>query len=112
MLSPILDLPLPVSAIATFSLALLPVSLFFIYYLLSPTYKFPANAPPLTKVSGLPIFGALQFFTQRWDFWRHARDAAGGSFTFFVGKHPIVGLSGVEGRKLFFESKELDIHEG
>jgi sterol 14-demethylase len=107
-----LSLTLDLLTSPTLLITLLPLSLFLIYHQLSPKYKFPAKAPPLTKVSGVPILGALQFFSQRWDFWRHSRDEAGGSFTFFAGKYPVVALNGAEGRKLFFESKELDIQAG
>lgn len=40
------------------------------------------------------------------------RGAGGGSFSFFLGKHPVVALVGDEGRKVFFESKELDADAG
>jgi sterol 14-demethylase len=79
---------------------------------LLPTYKFPASSPPLA-VNSFPILGALKFFTGRWKFFRHARDQSrNGNFSFFLGKHPVVGLSGEEGRRLFFESREMGMREG
>ncbi|KAI9728476.1 MAG: hypothetical protein M1828_003878 [Chrysothrix sp. TS-e1954] len=74
--------------------------------------RFPFNAPSL--VSGrLPVIGPLRFFTARWDFFRDsAAHSATGNFSFHVGKYQVVGLSGDEPRKLFFDSKGLDLSEG
>jgi hypothetical protein len=81
---------------------LLLTSLLLLYSFLSPTYKFPSNAPPKPSISSFSIVGAFMFFTRRWDFFRHSRDQAKtGNFRFFLGKHPVVGLSGEEGRKVF-----------
>ncbi|TVY35052.1 Sterol 14-demethylase [Lachnellula occidentalis] len=99
-------LPLSLPTIASLSLL---TSLYLLYTLLSPSYTFPQKSPSSSTVSHLPIVGALQFFTKRWDFFRLSRDAAKtGNFKFFLGKHPIVGLSGAEARK----SRELSMHEG
>ncbi|TVY15052.1 Sterol 14-demethylase [Lachnellula arida] len=103
-------LPLSLPTIA--SLFLL-TSLYLLYTFLSPSYTFPQKSPSPSTISHLPIVGAIQFFTRRWDFFRHSRDAAKtGNFRFFLGKNPVVGLSGVEGRKMFFESRELSMHDG
>ncbi|TVY73614.1 Sterol 14-demethylase [Lachnellula suecica] len=83
------------------------------YRTLQPSFKFPAASPKLTSISSFPILGATKFFTARWQFFRHARDQSPtGNFSFFLGKHPVVGLTGVEGRKTFFESRELGFGEG
>lgn len=79
---------------------------------LLPTYKFPTSSPPLTT-STIPVLGAIKFFTSRWKFFRHARDESpSGHFSFFLGRHPVVGVSGEEGRRLFFESREMGMREG
>lgn len=96
-------LVLPVSAIAVLLAAL--------YMFLSPQQLGP-KAPPRVR-EGWPILGALRFFTARWEFFQHARDQApSGNFSFFLGKHPVVGLSGDAARKIFFESKDLGFAEG
>ncbi|CAG8960722.1 hypothetical protein HYFRA_00002258, partial [Hymenoscyphus fraxineus] len=75
-------------------------------------YQFSAKSPKRTK-EGYPIIGAIRFFTARWDFFRHARQQAPtGNFSFFLGKHPVVGLTGDKSRILFFESRELGFAEG
>ncbi|CAG8976008.1 hypothetical protein HYALB_00007535 [Hymenoscyphus albidus] len=56
-------------------------------------YQFSAKSPKRTK-AGYPIIGAIHFFTARWDFFRHARQQAPtGNFSFFLGKHPVVGYA-------------------
>lgn len=66
------------------------------------------------RVKGdLPIIGSLAFFTKRWEFQREAmRQSPTGHFTYHAGQYPIVGLSGDEGRRMFFESKALDLTQG
>ena len=59
------------------------------------------------------IFGAWRFWTNRWEFFGSwIRRSASGNFSFWVGKHPIVGLSGESSRKTFFESKQFGLNEG
>ncbi|KAK1948823.1 cytochrome P450 6A1 [Colletotrichum sublineola] len=73
---------------------------------------FPSNAPPLAKES-YPILGALRFFKSRRSFCQDSsRSTKTGNYSFHVGKHRVVGLSGLEGRKAFYESKELSMFEG
>lgn len=72
----------------------------------------PASTPKLLK-EGYPVFGAVRFFTDRFHFFRQASLASqSGNFSFFFGKHHIVGVSGVEGRKTFFDSRDLNMGEG
>lgn len=72
----------------------------------------PKNAPALTT-EGWPIIGSTQFFTKRWDFMRSAAQRSNtGNFMFHAGPHEIVGVSGPEARKVFFESKKLGFSEG
>ena len=74
--------------------------------------SFPKNAPTLTR-EAWPILGSLQFFTERWDFFQKSKaHSQSGNFSFYAGQWPVVGLTGEEGRKLFFESKALAFTEG
>lgn len=78
----------------------------------SGKYQFSTKSPKPVS-GGFPILGAVRFFTARLDFFRHAQaEAPTGNFSFFLGKHPIVGLSGDKARSLFFESRELGFAEG
>jgi sterol 14-demethylase len=72
----------------------------------------PANAPKLLK-GGWPILGDVEFFSNRAE-WCKAAIAASktGNFTFHFGENQIVNLAGLQGRKTFFESRELNFNEG
>ena len=73
--------------------------------------RFPPNAPALVS-ERMPFLGSIRFFTARWDFLRVARaHSATGNFSFNIGKYEIVGLTGVESRKFFFENKKLRLAE-
>lgn len=73
---------------------------------------FPANAPELTK-DAIPLIGSRNFFTKRWDFYKSAiARSKTGNFAFYAGKWPVVGISGHDARKLFFESRQLNLQEG
>lgn len=62
-------------------------SLAFCLTFLSRRPSFPKNAPPLFR-GGYPILGAYQFFTRRWDFFRHASAASpSGNFSYYIGQH-------------------------
>jgi sterol 14-demethylase len=100
----------PAPLVITFStVAILAVA---VYILLAPQQQLLAKAPPRVK-EGYPLLGAFRFFTARWEFFQHSRDQApSGNFSFFLGKHPVVGLTGDKARKLFFESRELGFTEG
>lgn len=99
------SLVLPVSVIA--------ILVAGVYILLAPQQDLLGpKAPPRVR-EGYPIIGALRFFTARWDFFQHARDhTPTGNFSFFLGKYPVVGLTGDKARKLFLESRELGLSEG
>lgn len=71
------------------------------------------NAPAYYGSENTPLLGALNFFTQRYDFWQRARSQSKtGNFSFHAGKWAVVGVSGLEERKVFLESKALDMVEG
>ncbi|TIC90210.1 Obtusifoliol 14-alpha demethylase [Colletotrichum higginsianum] len=73
--------------------------------------SFPRNAPRLLK--GYPVLGTPRFFSERGNFLSEGRRfAASGNWSFYFGKMRIVGLSGDEGRRLFFESRDLDFTKG
>jgi hypothetical protein len=82
-----------------------------IYYL-SSRASFPIKAPKLVS-HNYPIIGALGFFTERWTFCKRASEQSPtGNFSFHLGKHRIIGLSGEEARRVFFENKQLGLAEG
>ncbi len=73
---------------------------------------FPKSAPKLLR-EGYPILGVLRFFSDRRNlFIDGAASAKSGNFSFYFGKLRVVGVSGLDGRKTFFESKALDFTEG
>lgn len=82
-----------------------------IFILISPSSSNP-KAP--RRVSyGYPLIGNYEFFTARWDLFRKSSIlTSSGNFTFFLGPHQIVGLSGDKGRETFFESRDLNFPEG
>jgi sterol 14-demethylase len=62
---------------------------------------------------GYPFVGTYEFFNARWDLFRQSSLlTASGNFTFFIGPHQVVGLSGDKGRETFFESRDLSFSEG
>ncbi|ROT39892.1 cytochrome P450 6A1 [Sodiomyces alkalinus F11] len=72
---------------------------------------FPSKAPRL--VDSIPILGALRFFTARGQFLSQSRDISpSGQYSFYAGKKQIIGLSGPDGRRTFFESRELNFPAG
>jgi sterol 14-demethylase len=74
--------------------------------------KLPTNAPHVAS-DNYPLTGPWGFWTERWDWYRRQRDqSATGNFSFHAGPNTIVALAGEEGRKLFFESRELGFAEG
>jgi sterol 14-demethylase len=100
----------PTAVIASTTIVILSIGAYIL--LGGPQYRFSPNSPKRIT-EGYPILGAFRFFTARWDFFRHARaQTPSGNFSFFLGKHPIVGMSGDKGRQLFFESRDLDFAEG
>jgi hypothetical protein len=101
---------LPNSSLQVFVTVAVPL-IFCIYYLSSRT-SFPPKAPRVAH-HNYPIVGALGFFTERWTFCQRAiADSPTGNFSFHLGKHPIIGVSGEEGRKVFFDNRQLSLAEG
>ncbi|CAJ2511398.1 Uu.00g070230.m01.CDS01 [Anthostomella pinea] len=69
----------------------------------------PSNAPKWFKNGDWPVMGTLRFYKTRGDWFIDAlRSSPTGNFSFYVGKKQVVGLSGPEGRKTFFESRDLN----
>ncbi|GAB7351153.1 hypothetical protein MBLNU459_g1606t1 [Dothideomycetes sp. NU459] len=84
----------------------------FYLYARDTTFSATAGAPKLVK-GDWPLVGSLGFFSRRFDFHQQAaRQSPTGQFTFHAGQYPVVGLSGEEGRRVFFETKALDLVEG
>ncbi|KXH31508.1 cytochrome P450 6A1 [Colletotrichum nymphaeae SA-01] len=73
--------------------------------------SFPRNAPKVVR--GWPVLGTPRFFTDRGNFLAEgARLGRFGNWSFYFGKMRIVGLSGDAGRRVFFESRDLDFTKG
>jgi sterol 14-demethylase len=69
------------------------------------------KAPP--QFAAWPVVGALDFFSRRANFMRERRAASqSGNYSFYFGRHRIVGLSGDDGRRTFFDTKELSASAG
>jgi hypothetical protein len=72
----------------------------------------PKNAPRLVT-EAWPIIGSMQFFTQRTEFFqRQVAHSPTGNFSFYAGDKPVIGMSGDEERRIFFDSKHLGFTEG
>jgi hypothetical protein len=98
----------PVLSIAILSTAILVSG--FLYLFKRPSL--PSNAPPLVS-EAWPIIGSMQFFTQRWDFFqRQMAHSPNGNFSFYAGDKIVVGMSGDESRRVFFEHKHLSLTQG
>ena len=105
-----LQTSLPDSSLQIFFAVAVPL-VFCICYLFSRA-SFPPKAPRVAH-HNYPVVGALGFFTERWTFCQRAiADSPTGNFSFHVGKNPIIGVSGEEGRKVFFDNRELSLAEG
>ncbi|KAK5134759.1 hypothetical protein LTR08_006134 [Meristemomyces frigidus] len=102
-------------SVSTFTIAILAGSVAIFASVLLYLSGKPAlskNAPTLTT-EAWPVIGSLQFFTKRWDFMqRSMAKSETGNFTFYAGQHQVVGITGEEARKVFLESKQLDLSEG
>jgi hypothetical protein len=101
---------LPSSAVQLF--VIVAISLILCIRYLSSRVSFPPKAPKLAS-HNYPIVGALGFFTERWTFCERASaHSPTGNYSFHLGKHPVIGVNGEEGRKVFFENKQLGFAEG
>lgn len=70
--------------------------------------SFAAGAPPVASIANLPILGAWRYYQDRFDFFRENQSASRtGNFSFYVGKKQVVAVAGHDGRKTFFDTKEL-----
>lgn len=73
----------------------------------------PSNAPEQWTKNDWPIAGAWRFYKSRRDMYLEAQQSTEtGNFSFYVGKKLIVGLNGSEGKKTFFDNRELSISQG
>lgn len=109
---------------ATTSLALGAICLFIflptltLLYLLLTVWTLqprppPSNAPHHARSEELPLLGALPYFTERWDFIQRASTRSPtGHFTFRAGPYTLIALRGESGRRLFFDSRALNLGEG
>lgn len=94
------------------SIYILLLSVFAVFIKIQWQPSFPKTAPKQVK-EGYPLLGALRLFTSRADFCKDAvAQSNSGNFSFYFGKHRLVGVTGAEGRKTFFDSKDLNMSEG
>lgn len=100
----------PINIPILLTLTVLPLLLF--YTLHRPSL--PKSSPPIHPTKApLPIIGHPQFFTSRTPFILSGlRAVLGNAFSFYFGPLHIVAVSGVAGRRAFFESKDLSFSEG
>ncbi|RAL03320.1 uncharacterized protein BO80DRAFT_442994 [Aspergillus ibericus CBS 121593] len=74
-------------------------------------HPFPANAPKF--ISGSPLVGAIRLFSDRRGFCHGSKAASPtGNYSYYLGRNRVVGLSGPQGRKTFFEHKDLSLDQG
>lgn len=93
------------------SIAVLAVSLLALFIKSTWQPAWPEGAPKLLRE--WPIVGAVQLFGQRKTFFLDACSRSPtGNFGIYVGKYQVVGLSGLEARKTFFETKALNMTAG
>lgn len=72
----------------------------------------PANAPKLTD-DAWPLIGSRNFFTKRYDFYRDSMaKSSTGAFSFWAGKWPVIAIAGNASRKMFFDTKLLNLQDG
>lgn len=100
-----MSLPIPIA-----SLVVVLTSIIVLYTFSKPA--FPSNAPKPTTDT-IPLLGSLNFFTKRWEFYKSCTTlSAKGNFSFYAGQWPVIGISGHDNRKLFFDSKQLSLRDG
>lgn len=67
----------------------------------------------LWKEGDWPLIGAVRFYIDKHDMFQQAqKTVTTGNFSFYIGKKLVVSLSGSEGRKAFFECKDLHLNKG
>ncbi|KAI0006915.1 cytochrome P450 [Xylariaceae sp. FL0662B] len=78
------------------------------YFSVRTLPSLPKGSPQHRVAGHLPLIGAA------FPFFRRRRDmlVSNESFSFFVGSKHIVNLSGLDGRKTFFESRNLSVSQG
>ncbi|PQE04899.1 cytochrome P450 6A1 protein [Rutstroemia sp. NJR-2017a BBW] len=108
----LVDDSLHASFFRVFTYTILVCTILFIFVFRRPSH--PPKAPKLLSYyENLPILGAVRFFTARLEFFRDGiRSSASGNFSFWLGQHFVIGLSGDESRHVFFQNSTMGIAEG
>jgi sterol 14-demethylase len=92
-------------------LLLLLVPLLPVVHLLVNRPRLPKNVPSLLR--GLPVFGSIGFYTERFDFIQRIKSMMPGKqFTFYYGRFPIIAMTGEAGRSVVFNTRGLDLKSG
>ncbi|QIX02177.1 hypothetical protein AMS68_007694 [Peltaster fructicola] len=97
------------TSLALASVVVLASCFFYIFF---NRPSLPSNAPKQAR-DQVPILGAWRFFTERhtW-FEKEIAASSTGNFSYWVANKPVIGLSGLEGRRMFFDSKAMNFSEG
>ncbi|RMZ83615.1 hypothetical protein DV738_g927, partial [Chaetothyriales sp. CBS 135597] len=78
----------------------------------SYTPKVDPRSPAFTTET-YPIIGSWKFFTEKMKFWRSCIEKSkNGSFSFWLGKTHVVGVSGEAARKMYLDNRSLNLIEG
>lgn len=88
---------------------------YLLFQVIARRPSLPRGTPTLIKpgAGDWPVLGSLRYFSDRQRFMlSRIAESITGNFSFYFGKHHIVGLGGPEGKKTFFESKHLDFAQG
>ncbi|KKA17947.1 Uncharacterized protein T310_8106 [Rasamsonia emersonii CBS 393.64] len=83
----------------------------FLAYL-SYTPRVDKRSPAFTSDT-VPFVGSWGFFTRKQIFWDNAvAESKTGNFSFWLGKHHVVGVSGEAARKMYLDHRDLDFVAG
>ena len=99
---------------AQMMLATVMVVLFASLIQLARRPGFPTSAPKLFQRDNWPIVGMLwRFYGRRNDFMVEGTKLySSGNFSFYLGKHRVIGVSGQQSRRAVYESRDLNLAAG
>ena len=106
-------LPFPITWSGTTSILLLTALVVFVSNVLWRP-SFPDKAPNVWSGDDWPILGSIRFYSSRRDMlWNAQKTTKTGNVGFYLGKKQIISVSGsTEGRRTFFETKDLHFNIG
>ncbi|KFA54601.1 hypothetical protein S40293_02211 [Stachybotrys chartarum IBT 40293] len=97
---------------SAYPLAIVLLAYYVLYH--GTSYEPAKGSPKQWTAYHWPVIGSsLHFFARRRDMFLVGRGVfPSGYFSFFVGKKHVVGLSGAQARRVFFETKGLSLAQG